>query len=109
MHDTCKIGVASTSTDGPYTVQSYTWGSEIACGFNPNPGGESADGAESGVNVAEIRLPHGTTVTSTSRVRITHRSGAAVTEQDWAVDGDPHVGPTGIVVALKAIHGGRRA
>jgi predicted RecA/RadA family phage recombinase len=108
MHDRCKVGVLAQTADGPYRSDTFTYGDEIACGINQTPAGEASDGSEAGVTGVTCRLPLGTAVTSTSRVRVTKRCGTDTTDEDYAVEGDPHVGQTCIVVNLQRVHGARR-
>jgi hypothetical protein len=108
MGDACKIGVLSETVSGGHVSESYVYGSEIACGFDMAPRGESRDGAQAGVTPAVVRLPIGTAITSQSRVQITKRNGETITPQYYSVEGDPGRGPTAIRANLVRVVGSRR-
>jgi len=108
MGDACKIGVLTETVSGGHVSETYAYGSEIACGFDMAPRGESSDGAQAGVTPAVVRLPIGTAISSTSRVQITKRNGAAITPEYYSVEGDPDRGPTAIRANLVRVVGSRR-
>lgn len=104
--DACKIGTLSENTSSTYKSISYTYGSEVPCGFNDRSRREARDGSNARIVDAELRLPATATVTASSRVKITKRYGVAVSpELEYAVVGPPHVGPSGIVVNLLLVEG----
>lgn len=106
LQDACKLGTTTENTASTYSSKAdYTYGSEIACGFADVPVGESDNGAEAPVIDAKVRLPHGTTVTTRHRIKITKRWGSSVTEYEYAVVKPPHVGPAGVVVDVSLVTG----
>lgn len=109
MGDTCQIGVLTETTTNGHTAESYSYGTGIACGFDARQDGESTDGTQTGITSATLRLPLSTAVLDTSRIRVTHRNGAALaTAEDYSVMGDPRRGPTCLTVDVRRVHGGRR-
>lgn len=108
MGDTCQIGTLTETTTNGYTSEAYSYGSALTCGFDASEDGEATDGTQTGITSAKIRLPLATTVANTSRIRITHRNGAALaTAQDYSVIGDPRRGPTCLTLDVQRVHGGR--
>jgi hypothetical protein len=105
--DSCKLGTPSGSgfNSDPGST-SYSWGSEIACGFDANPAGEAEGGSQAPVVDAMLRLPIGTTVTEEYRVRITKRHGEALgTPEEYTIDGAPDRGVSALVLKLKYVAG----
>jgi hypothetical protein len=109
MQDACTIGALTQGVDsagGP--TSTYTYGSEIACGVNTHPGRGAqgrfydSDGTY-WVADAEIRLPLGTAIAFSSRVRVTKRMGTAVTNVDYDLLRVPAVGVSCIVLYCRAV------
>lgn len=106
MRDTCKIGVRSASTtDDPNTV-TYSYGSTIACGLDVSTKGEiTDDGSQATLTDALLRLPWGTTITSSDRVQIVTQAGETLTDSYYAVDGEPYQCLINLRVRLKKLTG----
>jgi SPP1 family predicted phage head-tail adaptor len=105
MQDTCKIGVYSRTLDtygGP--VETWTEGSAIACGVEMTTGQENrrADLTAERID-ATVRLPIGTSIKATDRVKVTHRFGADTTDITYDVVGEIRRGPSGLQVDLQEI------
>lgn len=106
MLDSCKLGTATQDTGGPYATETYSYSSEIACGFNAKGRRETQDGAQTIITDAELRLPHGTNVINLKRVKITKRLGTALSpEEEYAVIGSPRAGVSGLLVNLQRVVG----
>lgn len=112
MRDTCKLGVLTETADGAYTNASVSWGATIACGLQAvtsatGSGGSEANDSQTPTNQAVLRLPVGTVVDQTSRVRVYSKAGFALpTPQEYAVIGAPQYGSAHIVLNLRAITAG---
>ena len=109
MQDACQIGALTQGVDsagGPTSI--YTYGAETACGVNTHPGRGAqgrfydSDGTYWHAD-AEIRLPLGTTIAFSSRVRLTKRMGTAVTNVDYDLLRVPEVGVSCIVLYCRAV------
>lgn len=103
LQDTCIIqAYALTQGDYGEEVDTYTDGSTIACGLNMTPSRESR---RADMNVeridATIRLPLGTSVKTTDRIKVTHRFGVAITALIFEVIGAIRRGPSGLQVDLE--------
>lgn len=87
----------------------YTDAGSSACGFNPSTANGSAsaevlDSTAVVITKPTVRLPAGTTVAASWRVRITHRNGQALTPAlTFEVVGDPATIGTAIVVELATV------
>jgi hypothetical protein len=106
MMDTCRLGTKteSQSTSG-HVSASFSYGAGVACGFSPKGSkvAERPDGSPV-FSDASLRLPLGTAVTATDRVKLTHRFGVALSpEEEWDVAGEPARGPSGVVVPLNKV------
>jgi hypothetical protein len=110
MIDTCVVVTVATVT-GAYGGQEQveTESAPVRCGLSFASGrGQSsasilntARGAMPAVD-AVLRLPLGTPVNATSRVRVTHRAGA-VFNQTFSVEGPVMPGRTCLIVGLKRL------
>lgn len=110
MSDTCAIGIysgASFDSHGQPT-ESWSYGSAIACGFNPNASiGSAAGRTEPGELTvtplnAQVRLPIGTTVNVRDRVKVTKKNGATLPEDlVFEVVSFRRQGPAGILLDLQ--------
>ena len=88
-NDRCKILTkTSPSSTDPEPTSSFSAGSEIRCRFSRTGTREVVDGTAASPVDCEIRVPAGTTVTASDRVRLTKRNGATVSE-DYAIVGEP--------------------
>ena len=104
MMDTCKVGVWSTTGQDAagQPVEVWTYGSAITCGLNPKGGREVAgEGAEPILTDATVRLPIATSVDRRDRIKVTHRFGAAITEQVFEIVQEPRRGPSGLQLDLR--------
>lgn len=106
MMDACQLGTKteSQSTSGHVSV-SFSYSESLACGFSAKGSkvAERPDGSPV-FSDAALRLPLGTAVTATDRVKLTHRFGVALSpEEEWDVAGEPARGPSGIVVPLNKV------
>jgi hypothetical protein len=106
MQDTCVIQVYTRTLDsyGAPAV-AYTDGSAIACGVNMTPARESR---QADMNVeridATVRLPIGTSIKTTDRVKVTYRYGVILsTALVFEVVGAIRRGPSGLQVDLQAV------
>lgn len=106
MQDTCVIQAYALGLDD-YGAEAptYTDGAAIDCGLNMTPTRERRS-AEMNVERidATIRLPLGTVIKSTDRVKVTHRFGAAITALIFEVAGPIRRGPSGLQVDLLAVN-----
>jgi head-tail adaptor len=99
MSDTCQVGVRSLSPDAfGELIETYTYGSSIRCGVGPAPPSETLNPDATIVrDDRKIRLPSGTAIDATSRVRVTHRLGGLLaTPEVYDVQGTPFEGPSGV-------------
>ena len=105
--DACQLGAPSGGDWGNDPgARAYGWGAEMACGFQPSPGGEAGDGSQAPLADALLRLPLGTQVTGLDRVRITQRHGEALAEPDeYTIEGKPDQGVSALVLRLKIVAG----
>ena len=108
MQDSCKVGTLATTQDsGGGPIETYTYGSEIACGVNTHLGRAArrfydSDGTYLVADI-EVRLPLVTAIAFTDRVRVTKRMGTAVTNVDYELMGVPEVGVSCIVIHGRAV------
>lgn len=106
MLDECQIGVKSGGAFGSDPGdKTFTYGDAVICGVDLGLGRESSDGAQRPDVDAVISLPHGTTITAASRIKVTKRLGVAVTNLEYAVLGTPKHGALAIVCNCKLITG----
>lgn len=109
MGDTCQIGIysgASSDSHGQPT-ETWTYGSAIACGFNPNAhsGGAAGQSVPGELTVtslnAQVRLAIGTTVNVRDRVKVTKKAGATLPEDlVFEVVSFRRQGPAGLLLDL---------
>lgn len=80
---------------------------EFACGYNPHQGEEAQASGEVVVGDAVLRLPIGTTITSTARVKIVARDGEALASPPtYEIIGRPERGRTGLRLVLRLVTDG---
>jgi hypothetical protein len=77
-------------------------GPTISCGVDHKTATESLNGEVVGTEVI-LRLPIETQICQVDRVRITHRHGLLVAEDDYELLGQPMRGPSGLVVRVKKV------
>jgi hypothetical protein len=110
MMDECLIiSKADLGTD-PYgmPVESYPdtggEGTTSVCGLNMDPKGEAMGDTQVSLIDARLRLPIGTEISRTDRIRITKRFGLSLEDTLlFKVMGEPRRGPSGLVVDLKRV------
>lgn len=106
MTDTCQLGTSSVSTSGAYPVETLTYGSTIACGFKSDGNREAADGSQAPMDSATLRLPLGTSVKSTSHVKVVSVRGTTLSQsEEYRVIG-VRQGPTCLTLSLERLVGG---
>ena len=88
MRDRCKVLTHTSASAGPSPMSTYALGSEIRCRYARTDSKEVVDGSQMAPTNVEIRVPSGTTVTTSDRIRLTQLDGASVT-QDYAILGEP--------------------
>lgn len=106
LMDAGKIYTYSDGATDSYGLPapSYTAGSAIACGYKSRSTREVQQGNETITVDAELRLTHGTTITSKDRFELTKRYGEALSPTlMFYVIGLPAIGPSGVVVNLKRV------
>jgi hypothetical protein len=104
FRDTCQIGTLTVTHGSVYETESYSYATAIACGFKAGGGKETADGSQTAINSASVRLPFGTTVTSKDRIKLVSRFGTALAAAvEYKILGAPETGPTAITLQLQAI------
>lgn len=91
MRDTCKIGTEAAPV-APAPRGAISWGSAIRCRVSRGGTREVKDGSQVALVDAQIRVASGTSVTSASRVQLTHRNGAALSSVIYyRVVGEPRL------------------
>jgi len=105
MQDTCIIlDYSSVSNDWGNPTQSYILRtSAISCGFEPVKTSETHGSGEVPLFDARLRLPINTTIDAIDRIRITHRYGVSIDNQDYSIVGPVKRGPSGLVLNIKKI------
>jgi hypothetical protein len=106
FRDKCKVGVATFADTHDPTALTWTYGTEISCGFDAMPSSETVDGAEATITDAVVRVPVGTAVNADDRIKVTTRNFSALTTAEvYAVVGAPRVGIAATVCKVKRITG----
>ena len=107
MQDECVIlrRARTYSETSGEPVEAYTADdSSVACGFEPTGNVERWRDVLTVTDVdARLRLPFGTSIDQSCRVRVTKRHGQDATAQEFDVASEPRVGPSGIVCDLKRV------
>lgn len=105
MQDTCVIQTYSRTLDSYGSpVETYTDGPAIACGLEMTTGRENhrADMTVERID-ATVRLPIGTSLQSTDRIKATRRFGTAITAIEFEIVGEVRCGPSGIRVDVSKV------
>lgn len=106
MMDLCQLGTKSENQSSSGHVKaSFTYGGSTHCGFSAKGSkvAERPDGSPV-FSDASLRLPLGSAVSATGRVKLTHRFGVALSPaEEWDIAGEPARGPSGLVVPLKRV------
>jgi hypothetical protein len=106
MVDRCRVLSHTAATTGPDPISTYIAGAEIRCRYSRAvEGREVVDGSQMTPTDVTIRVPRGTTVTSSDRIRLTKEHGAVVS-LDYAIVGEPYVSPGQIVLACQHVTAG---
>lgn len=106
LNDTCQIGTR-TGTADTYgeMIESYSYATAVACGFEYTGGQESE--REQGTILpvdARVRFARATTITHRDRVKLTKRWGTALgMAQTFEVVGYPEAHEAGVIVDLREI------
>ncbi|MCB0106904.1 MAG: hypothetical protein KDE53_13375 [Caldilineaceae bacterium] len=105
MMDTCVVMTYNAGITDTYgnSGSSYIDTSPVICGYKPTGTREVQQGNETVMIDGELRLPIGTTIKSTDRIRLVTRYGEAITPLLFSVVGQPAQGPSGIVVKLRKV------
>ena len=110
MRDQCVLMEPQTSAGrNNKPVITYTDAGSSACGFNPSTANgvaseEVLDSTAVVITKPTLRLPTGTVIRASWRVRITHRNGQALTSPlAFDIVGDPSTVGTAIVVELATV------
>jgi head-tail adaptor len=105
MDACCVQAYASTADSYGALVASYTDGASIACGLHMTGGRESWRNNMTATRIdATIRLPIGTVIKTTDRIKVTHRYGVALgTALVFEIVGAIRRGPSGLQVDLLAV------
>ena len=102
--DKCKIGTATLTAGYDPTKKTWTYGSEIACGFDAEKSREVSDGSQATITDAVCRIGLDNLIGGTDRIQITERNGTDVTEY-YAIIGEPRRGVSCWVLNLKRLVG----
>lgn len=109
--DSCRVLTYTTGAADAYGASAitYTAGSVIACGYEPTASREVQRENQVIVTDATLRLPIGTTVTTSDRILVTAKLGEALAAQPtYEIVGFVQ-GPTAIVLDLKLVTDGTDA
>ena len=91
MRDTCQTGTRGTPTGNDPGAVSWTYATAIPCGLHVTTKGETVDGAQATVTDAVLRLPWGTVINSSNRVKMITQAGDTLSPSPvYAVQGDPY-------------------
>lgn len=106
--DRCKVGTVSTTQDElGQPVESWSYGSEIACGLQMVGGrGSELRTADGTVVVADavLRLPFGTAVAAAGSIQVTKRCGVTLAVAlTYGVLGRALDGVAGVLCYLQAV------
>lgn len=109
--DSCRILAYTTGAADAYGMSAvtYTAGSEIACGYEPTASDEVQRENQVIVTDGKLRLPIGTTVTTSDRVLVTKKLGETLTTQPTYEIVGLVQGPTAIVLDLAIVTDGSDA
>lgn len=103
MMDKCQLYKQTLGAIDDYgmPVQSFTWSSEIICGFSYDSTSEAMPLGQVQMTIATMRLPLGTDVVGVDRLKLTWRFDKMLAEPlMFKVVGPPQNGVSGIVLNL---------
>lgn len=109
MRDRCRIATPTPTIANGEEVLAFNWSTapESKCIYNPSASREVPDGTQATLRDAEILLPIGTSISSTSRIRIEKVFGRDLPSGEYlAVLGIPSTTPSALVVSARRIEGG---
>ena len=104
FRDKCKIGTATRASGYEPNALTWTYGSEIACGFDAAKSTEVSDGSAATMTDAVCRIGLSNTITGHNRIQVTERNTTDVTEY-YAIIGEPRRGLSCWVLNLKRLTG----
>jgi len=106
MRDTCQIGTRSTPTGNDPGAVTWTYATAIPCGLSVMTRGETVDGAQATLTDAVLRLPWGTAITSSNRVKLSTQAGVTLSPAPvYAVQGEPYQHVSNVQVRLARVTG----
>jgi hypothetical protein len=104
FRDACQIGFPSFGTSHDPQAASWTYGATIICGEDTSRPTETVDGADATITDGTIRVPTGTLVDSTCRIKLTKRDTETLAAPEYyAVVGTPQRGLSCTVCRVKRI------
>ena len=108
MQDVCRVGAYQATDDGYNNpTPTYVYGEEVTCGLDLLRADEQHASGEVPVITAILRLPIGTTVKETDRIRIEQRYNEDLTTpQVFEIEGPIDRGPSGIRLDLRLVDDG---
>ena len=90
MRDTCEIGTLDAITSGPEPTDTWVYGSSIRCRFVHTTTREVLDGDEHALTDVQIHVPAGTTVSDSTRIKLTKRNHRVLaTDEYYELVGEP--------------------
>jgi len=106
FRDACQIGAATYGASPDPQAASWTYGATIICGEDMSKPDETVDGADATITDGAIRVPNGTLVDSTNRIKLVKRDTETLTVAEYyAVVGTPQRGLSCTVCRVKRITG----
>ncbi len=103
MRDRCEVGTYDTDTTGPEPGESWTYEPETRCRFTRTTSREVLDGNEHALTDVAIHFPVGTTLSASSRIKLTRRNGSTLTSNEfYEVVGEPWYTDDNRVVVINA-------
>lgn len=114
MPDECEVLRRTTGAADAYGMPAVTYSvvatapcglehSQIRADASNEAGGRERLGTQVATEVKLLRMPSGTDVRSTDRVRITKRFGQPVTPLTYEVVGVPQAGPSGLLARIQKV------
>jgi len=104
MRDMCKIGTMTQIAGHDPTAMTWSYGPEIACGFNSTMSRETYDGSAATVTDARCRIGLDNLIGGHDRIHLTQRDGDTVSEY-YSIIGEPRRGISAYVLHLKRLVG----
>lgn len=108
MMDTCQVLVYTEGAANAYNKPAITYpaSAAIRCGWKPATK-EMMQDTQVPAWDGRLRMPIGTVIKNTDRIRLTHRYGVALSPvQNYEIVGNPERGPSGLVLRLKSVTDG---